>query len=180
MTDRNSENLDRFIRRVQSTFTNHEKMLQDCQRQVQQLSRHVAINLSTSNAEQTMEQLERDTAHYTQVVMLAGYAGFLTLWTQTRSEMSLWMFASTGVLISVSLFTFVVFALYKGWTMGRFFSRKPPFRVAELNQAAATANRYWQFAFLVSSVTGLVAGGSLLFWFVYRSVVAAAQLAGAA
>jgi len=180
MNDRDAERLNKFIRGVESTLTNHEKRISECQQKIQYASRQAASQTGQSTVDKTVEELKRDTAHYTQVVMLAGYAGFFTLWTQTRNEMSLWLFASTGALISTSLFVFVVFELYKAWALGRLFSRKPPFHVDDVNNAIASANKYWHPAFLVSSITGLVSGISLLAWFVYKSVVAAGHIVGAA
>ena len=93
---------------------------------LQRQNQHLVHHASQSQVEQTMEELKRGEEHYAQVVMLAGYAGFFTLWTQTRADMSLWMFASTGALISISLFVFVSFELYKAWCIGRFTQKHAP------------------------------------------------------
>ena len=146
------------------------------QRQNQRLAHHA----SQSQAEQTMEELKRGEEHYAQVVMLAGYAGFFTLWTQTKADMSLWMFASTGALISVSLFVFVSFELYKAWCIGRFTQKHPNAYAHEYNQELARVHKHWHVIFVLSAGTGVISGLSLLFWFVYKTIVSAAALAGAA
>ena len=143
-------------------------------------NQHLAHHASQSMAGQTMDELKRGEQHYAQVVMLAGYAGFFTLWTQTRADMSLWMFASTGALISVSLFVFVSFELYKAWSLGRFDQKNPHAHANHYNQELERIHRHWHVVFVLSAGTGVIAGLSLVFWFVFKSIFSAAALMGAA
>ena len=106
--------------------------------------------------------------------MLAGYAGFFTLWTQTKSQMSLWMFASTGALISISLFVFVCDEIYKTLSLGLFYRGKTVIFENELNQELEKIHKYWLLIFILSAGTGVVAGLSLVFWFVYNTILSVA------
>jgi hypothetical protein len=170
----------RFSERVQSAINQQAERTGGLEKKVDGISRYLAYQQSNSEADKAMADIQRREEHYTQVVMLAGYGAFFALWTQTRSEMSLWMFASTGALICISLITFVGFELYKSWRMGGFFlSHKSP-TVREINDEVDQINRSWRIVFAVSAGTGLIAGASLLLWFVYKTIVAAAQLSGAA
>jgi hypothetical protein len=177
---RQDDPLKQFGERVQTAINQQAKRTGDLEKKVEGISRYLANQHSTSEADQTMADIQRKEEHYTQVVMLAGYGAFFALWTQTRSEMSLWMFASTGALICVSLLTFVGFELYKSWRMGGFFSRHKSPSVREINDEVELINKHWRLVFGVSAGTGLLSGMSLLLWFVYKTIVAASQLSGAA
>lgn len=179
MIGRQDDPLRRFSERVQTAINQQAKRTGEIERQVESIGRHLAYQRSTSEADQTMADIQRREEHYTQVVMLAGYGAFFALWTHTRSEMSLWMFASTGALICVSLLTFLGFELYKSWRMGGFFSRHKSPNARQINDEVDQINKYWRLVFAVSAGTGLIAGTSLLLWFVYKTIVAASQLLGA-
>ena len=177
---RSKDPLKDLANRAKRGFEQQAAQINALERQNQALTRHIASQSSHAAAGQAMDELKRGEEHYSQVVMLAGYAGFFTLWAQTRADMSLWMFASTGTLISISLFVFVLFELFKAWSMGRFFQQHPHADVHQLNEQVAKTNRHWHVAFMLSAVTGVVAGLSLLFWFVYTTIVAAASIGSAA
>ena len=180
MYGRQRDPLQELAKKAQRGFEQQAAQINALQRQNQNLAHQIASQNSQSQAGQTMDELKRGEEHYSQIVMLAGYAGFFTLWTQTKSDMSLWMFASTGALISVSLFAFVCFELYKAWSMGRFYQRNPNAYAHELNEKIARVNKHWHLVFILSAGTGVVAGMSLLFWFVYTTIFVATALAGAA
>jgi hypothetical protein len=75
---------------------------------------------------------------------------------------------------------FVGFELYKSWRMGGFFTRHKSPNVREINDEVELINKHWRLVFGVSAGTGLLSGISLLLWFVYKTIVAASQLSGAA
>lgn len=180
MFGKSRDPLRELAKDTQRGFKQQASEIDALRRQNQVLANHIANQQSKSAAAVTMDELKRGEEHYSQVVMLAGYAGFFTLWTQTRSDMSLWMFASTGALISLSLFAFVMFELYKAWSMGRFFQKHPHANVHQLNAHVAHVNKHWHIVFALSAGTGVLAGVSLLFWFVYTTIGAAAHLGSAA
>jgi hypothetical protein len=179
MFNRPRDPLKELAQQAQRGFKQQAGQIDALRRQNQDLANWVARQNSESEAGQTMGDLKRGEEHYAQVIMLAGYAGFFTLWTQTRGEMSLWMFASTGALISISLTVFVGFELFKAWSLGRFYQQHSTIYAHELNAKIEQIQKHWHVAFLISSVTGVTAGLSLLLWFVFKSIYAAAMLVGA-
>ena len=179
MFGRQRDSVQELAKKAQRAFEQQAGLINVLQQQNQHLANQIARQNSQSQAGKTMDELRRGEEHYAQVVMLAGYAGFFTLWSQTKSSMSLWLFASTGALISISLMVFVAFELYKALAMGRFYQCHPNPNATELNSKAADVNQYWHVVFGVSAATGVTAGLSLLLWFVYTSILAAAALAGA-
>ena len=176
MFGRQRDPMRELANKTQRVFEQQNAQINDLQRQNQHLARHV----SQSQAGQTMYELKRGEEHYAQVVMLAGYAGFLTLWTQTRADMSFWMFASTGALISISLFVFVSFELYKAWSLGRFSQKNRNAHAHQYNEELERIHKHWHVIFILSAGTGVLAGLSVLFWFVYNTILSAAALASAA
>jgi hypothetical protein len=180
MFGRQRDPAQELARKAKRAFDEQSAQLNALQKQNHSLANQIARRNSQSQAGQAMDELKRGEAHYAQVVMLAGYAGFFTLWTQTKSEMSLWMFASTGALISISLMVFVAFELYKTWELGRFYQCHPHPDVHELNGKLQEINKHWHIIFGVSAGSGVTAGISLLLWFVYKTIVAAASMSGAA
>ncbi|MFT3898454.1 MAG: hypothetical protein QM719_12310 [Thermomonas sp.] len=173
MFGRQRDPVQELARKAQQGFTQQAAQIDALRRQNQSLASQIASQNSQSRAERTMEELKRSEEHYAQVVMLAGYAGFFTLWTQTKSQMSLWMFASTGALISISLFLFVCYEIYKTWSLGRFYRGKTVIYENELNEQLEKIHKHWHLIFTISAGTGVVAGLSLVFWFVYNTILSA-------
>ena len=174
MFGRQRDPVHELARKVLGGFTQQSAQIDALQRQNQFLASQIASQNLQSRAEQTMEEIKRSEEHYAQVVMLAGYAGFFTLWTQTKSQMSLWMFASTGALISISLFVFVCDEIYKTLSLGLFYRGKTVIFENELNQELEKIHKYWLLIFILSAGTGVVAGLSLVFWFVYNTILSVA------
>ncbi|WP_374473371.1 hypothetical protein [Arenimonas sp.] len=112
-------------------------------------------------------------SHYTQLVMVIGYGAFFTLWVQTKGLMSGWLFASTGLLITISLLVFIIVELAKAYIQGKYL---PLVMAGKLSNAEYLAKldrqmSHWLWTFLVSATTGLAAGCSLFIWFLYRTVI---------
>lgn len=143
----------------------------------QHLSAHSLALGTTQKQECTsnMSSLRDQEQHYVQLILLVGYAGVFTLWVQTRQDMSDWMFASTGALITISLFFFVGFELYKALVVGKALAalKSGDYSVDVHNNAAERVNKHWYVCFAISAGTGVLAGVSLLLWFVYRTIMAA-------
>ena len=180
MFGRQRDPVKELAKKAQRGLDKQAAQINELHRQNQNLAHQIARQNSQAQAGQTMDEMRRGEEHYAQVIMLAGYAGFFTLWTQTRSDMSLWMFASTGALISISLFVFVGFELYKAWSTGRFYQKNPTPYAHELNEELERINKHWHLVFILSAGTGVISGLSLVSWFVYSTIVAAAKIASAA
>lgn len=150
------------------------------QRLRHELGGHIAmLQRGHSVREEAREYLAANT-HYTQLVMMVGYGAFFTLWVQTKQQMSGWLFASTGLLITVSLLVFIVVELAKAYVQGKYL---PLVVAGELDQTEYEEKlrrqaRHWLWTFVVSVSTGLAAGCSLLFWFLYRTLLEGFALLG--
>jgi len=173
---RQSDPLRELSGRIQKALNQQADRIARVEKTVEGVERHIASRNARSEVDQAMADLQRREEHYTQVIMLAGYGAFFALWTQSKAEMTLWLFASTGALICVSLLTFVGFELYKSWRMAALFAPGKRPTVAAINAEVDRINPPWRWAFFLSAGSGLLAGGSLLLWFVFKTIVAAAHL----
>mgnify|MGYP003576102807 CR=1 FL=1 len=176
MIGRQSDPLNQFASRVQTAFDKQSRRIEELEKSISRISRNGLSQQANAMVHQAVTELQRREEHYTQVIMLAGYGAFFALWTQSRAEMSLWLFASTGTLICVSLLSFVGFELYKSWRFGAFFAPGKTPTVPEVNAEIDRINAPWRWVFFVSAGTGLLAGTSLLLWFVFKTIVSASQL----
>lgn len=112
---------------------------------------------------------------YTNLVIVAGYAGFLTVWTNVRTTMTHRELVASGLAIFVSLAVFVVWEIftmiYLARAMQQFarVAEAPPSKVAEIfgqmqraQQRAVLRNRaLWMWALLATLIPGLFAAGVL-------------------
>lgn len=124
---------------------------------------------------------------YTQILLLIGYGGFFALWTQTADKMSLWMFASTGLGIIISMITFIgheVATTYVQSTITlrcRAAAKDGPIDGADwlrkTREAEAALDRHYKWVFWVTAISGFGSGLALLFWFLWTTVQAAWKLA---
>lgn len=142
-----------------------EKRQKAAQRQHDQFMR-------ARRAEELARQQAAGATHYTQIIMVLGYGGLFTLWIQLRGEMSDWFWAVTGTLITFSLLVFIGFELAKAYAQDA--PRKPD---AKMSLSARVAE-WWRTCFLLAAGSGLLAGGSILIWFVYRAWLEALILMG--
>jgi len=95
MFGRQRDPVQELAKKAQRAFDQQAGQINALHQQNHNLANQLARQNSQFQSGQTMDELKRGEEHYAQIVMLAGYAGFFALWTQTRNEMSLWMFAST-------------------------------------------------------------------------------------
>lgn len=176
------EDQRRDARRLQQE--NARKLEAYLKQREQQLRTEIGRQLAMQNRGRSVQEEAREylaaNTHYAQLVMVVGYGAFFTLWLQTKQQMSGWLFASTGLLITISLLVFIVVELAKTYIQGRYL---PLVIAGKLDQAAYEKKvqriaRHWLWTFLVSVATGLAAGCSLLFWFLYRTVLEGFALLG--
>lgn len=174
MFGRAPDPIKRLAADVQEGLLRQHKRISALEQHLAAVSRSVGL-AHLKDKDSSMASLRDQEQHYVQLILLVGYAGVFTLWVQTRGEMSNWMFASTGALITLSLLSFVGFELYKAFTVGRRLSTitEKDDLEAEYNKSVERVNKYWFASFVVSAVSGVTAGLSLLLWFVYRAIMAA-------
>lgn len=101
-----------------------QRMQQRCARQSQDIYNHInsiyreqSLNHQISaieNQKQLLAHLYQRSSAYTQLIIVAGYASFFTVWQLTKSYLSkpVVMFTGICILLSVS-----VFVLYEVWKM---------------------------------------------------------------
>jgi len=68
---------------------------------------------SIRNAKELLAHTYASANSYTNLIIVAGYVGFFTLWSSLIDRLSMWAIASSGALILASLLTFISFELYK-------------------------------------------------------------------
>lgn len=122
---------------------------------------------------------------YTNLVILAGYAGLFALWQFARDHLSRGQTIWVAFLLLISIAIFVIYEIYKAYFTTRLlrdYSRvfQDPGNTAsasaiikamnafdaEKKGATILAYRVWGFAFLATTVTGLAAATVLAYAFI--------------
>lgn len=176
MFERNGpEDLKREARRAQQEANRRlkEHLEQRDQRLRHELGRQTAMLQQRSAVSDEAREYLAANSHYTQLVMVVGYGAFFTLWVQTKGLMSGWLFASTGLLITTSLLVFIAVELIKAYIQGRYLPRVVAGTMSqgEYQEKIGLLMGHWLWTFILSVATGLTAGCSLFFWFLYRTIV---------
>ena len=182
-SDRVTRQVNEQLQRINVAFQDVHKRLRALEGQGARAAEVQAMN---DDAARQVEEYESRGRAYTQVLLLIGYGGFFALWSQTVDKMSLWMFASTGLGILVSMLTFIAYEVATTYVQStaaiRFRAASPDGRGDALavrravKDALAALDRYYKAVFLVTAISGFGSGISLLFWFIWTTILAAWQL----
>ena len=118
---------------------------------------------------------------YTNMVLGLGYAGFFGLWALTKEYLTNGQVLWSALLIAISLFTFILFEVYKSFYLSQSLlglqkavSDPPNFRQkmlqwqSESNEKVITYGKIWFSVFWVTVVTGI--GGALIL--IYAFIIA--------
>jgi hypothetical protein len=124
---------------------------------------------------------------YTNLIIIAGYAGFFALWQMTKDYLGRKQALLSALFILVSLIVFIVFEIYKAHFTSRVLRRYQQAVVNPENknslvtlvetmnsfersemQSALHFVTFWNFTFWVTTITGLAAGIILGAAFVHR------------
>lgn len=124
---------------------------------------------------------------YTNLIMIAGYAGFFALWQMTKDYLGRKQTLSSALLMLISVVVFVVFEIYKAHYTSRILRRyqqalsRPENKIglAAMVETMNTFERderdsalhfvtFWNLSFWVTTITGLGAGVILVVAFVHR------------
>jgi hypothetical protein len=127
-----------------------------------------AAHAQLTRANEIYERYNTENIHYANVVILLGYGGFFALWSSLAGKMSRGLFGAAGLLMGVSLLIFLVFEVSKigacSWAMQK--AEKNNFderlTLGHLNATLNKVDRWWLWAFIPAVVTGLSAGGIVL------------------
>lgn len=124
---------------------------------------------------------------YTNLMIIAGYAGFFALWQMTNTYLGKKQTFFSALLMLLSIMIFVLFEIYKAHFSSGLLRRyqqtvqdkenrsSPEILVEKMNQfeavernAALRFVRLWQFTFWATTITGVAAGLILAAAFVHR------------
>jgi len=117
---------------------------------------------------------------YTNIIMVAGYVVFYTVWSKSEEYLSDFWFVLSALLVTVSTFVFVCFEVYKSLIfreelkgLNEVFDAPPDQFDKKIydqrtKEAHLTnqANRVWIVVFPVTLITGLIGSAIVMFGFV--------------
>lgn len=131
---------------------------------------------------QLNEKLMGHATNYTNLIMVAGYAGFFAFWSTLTGKIPAWLFSTCGLLITLSLTLFISWELIKMFwssshmrkTQAILAQSRRPATVADYEKAtrefSAAAHKVWML-FLIPSVTTGVLAAIMLVGFFCRELV---------
>ncbi len=131
-----------------------------------------------------ISQMLDKSAAYANVLMSVGFAGLLTAWTVTSASLGKTQNAFIGLMILISLFTFVCWEIlkmlavsYEGGSLQKVIDKPWPDMSSEerrfhirFETLDSWFKRAWRWFFLVSFVSGLVAALTLATLLFFRMV----------
>lgn len=166
--------LEQFRRDVISDLQTHARAISELQRIAQ--AQHWT-ELPSPDSRNVEEMLSRQ-QHYANTITLIGYGGFFALWASVAETMPSWLFATCGLLITISLIVFVLWEILRMRVISRLLKEallpeghSTPLPDAKaipmiVTRAAQFDARFHAVMFWSSTVTGVAAGLGLLAYFV--------------
>jgi len=121
-------------------------------------------------------------ASYTNLIMVAGYAGYFAFWSTLVTKLPQWIFALCGLLMTLSLTLFISWEIIKAFWTGRYLHQvqkilgKPRGRqtLSEVQTLGSTfsakGRRWWIWFFATSVITGISAASVLVIYFAVELV----------
>ncbi|MBA1196919.1 hypothetical protein G7011_07350 [Pseudomonas plecoglossicida] len=121
-------------------------------------------------------------ASYTNLVMVAGYAGYFAFWSTMVTKLPQWIFALCGLLMTISLTLFIAWEIIKAFWTGRYLHQvqkilgNPRGRqtLSELQILGSTfsakGRKWWAWFFATSVITGISAASVLVIYFAMELV----------
>jgi hypothetical protein len=162
---------ERAHSQLNAAFEKQNQRIQQLERQLAMRSQQPFLPPSHSGEE---DEKFRDHEHrYANTILLLGYGGFFALWSSTAGHMPKILWGWSGLFICISLLFFILFELAKtaaGSSALTFFakSKEPPTpseQTTIVNRRIDAVNRFWPLVFGVSTMTGLIAGGIVVWCF---------------
>ena len=186
------------LQRCQFAFTDEERNVShlpfeewsdQIARSVQTLNEDMhtlKVNSATDKQVEALIQLQEkqmtNQASYTNLIMVAGYAGYFAFWSTLVTKMPQWVFALCGLLMTLTLTLFIAWEIIKAFWTGRYFHQvqeilgKPrgSRTLSELqavgSKFSAKGRRWWIWFFATSVITGLSAATVLIIYFAVELV----------
>lgn len=126
---------------------------------------------------QLNEKLMINATNYTNLIMVAGYAGFFAFWSSLSGKIPALLFAACGLLITLSLTLFISWELIKMFWSAKHMRKaqailaksRRPATVAEYEKAFrefnAETQKVWMLFLIPSVATGVLAAVMLVGFF---------------
>ena len=143
------------------------------------------LNLAVETQTKIISEGFEKATNYTNLIIVAGYAGFFALWQMTREYLNRDQVLISALLMMVSIIVFIVFEIYKAlntsivlWKYSQLFTNTNNISSVEVMQSAINTfqarqsksnNRLlvlWGLVFAVTTATGLAAAFVLLYAFI--------------
>lgn len=147
--------------------------------QFQNFKNRYEMDKQIEAVQQLNDKLIAASVNYTNLILVAGYAGFFAFWSTLSGKVPTLLFSITGLLILTSLVLFISWELIKmcwGALHMRKVSRilagqKGPRVIAQYDAAQVDfqrrSNRVWVFFLIPTIITGLGAACGLIGYFAY-------------
>lgn len=144
------------------------------------------VNSATDKQIEAFVQLQEkqmsNQASYTNLIMVAGYAGYFAFWSTLVAKIPQWTFAVCGLLITVSLTIFIAWEIIKAFWTAKYFHEVQsilakshgPQTIVQLQGVGAAfskkGRRWWMCFFGTSVLSGLLAAATLIVYFAVELV----------
>ncbi|MBI4780641.1 MAG: hypothetical protein HY785_04895 [Oscillatoriophycideae cyanobacterium NC_groundwater_1537_Pr4_S-0.65um_50_18] len=162
------------------------KNLEGLNREVNDLRRfqaNVEYDKQVQTVLEIISRLQTSNASYTNLILAAGYAAFFAFWSTLKSDMPIKLYATSGLLMVLSLMFFIAWEIIKMiWTTlalrsieGKLTSRPPePDTMAkfqqEINAFDRRIGRLWIYFLFPTITCGITSGLCLVGFFVWKLV----------
>ncbi|MGJ7547601.1 hypothetical protein [Pseudomonas alloputida] len=161
-----NSDLDRWCRDI-------HRVVEGLVEEVEQMRQEQAVEKQISALIQLNEKLMSNATAYTNLIMVAGYAGYFAFWSTLAGKIPTWLFNACGLAITVSLTLFISWEIVKMFwgakhmrkTQAILGKRAHPNVLVEFEKAFQDFNsrtqRVW-LVFLVPTVVSGIAAACLL------------------
>lgn len=129
--------------------------------------------------EQIINSIFEQSRSYVNIIMMGGYAGLFAVWNFTKDDLVHWQSMTVGLLITLSILSFVLFEIYGGWLRttqvfglteqlekAKQMEKFPDDYGKQEQERAKIMKKVWPFFFFVTLTSGILAGIILLYSFV--------------
>lgn len=107
------ESCRRWVEELRQQFIQRDAELVRQINEVVERQRRMGSTDQLQIAKEFNAQMYQNAMQYTNLVIVAGYAGFFGLWQITKDVLKPWEIRTTGALMAISLFCFIAFEIYK-------------------------------------------------------------------
>lgn len=90
-----------------------QQVLEELVREVEQMKQDQVVEKQISAFIQLNEKLLSNATAYTNLIMVAGYAGFFAFWSTLSGKIPAWLFNACGLAITLSLTLFITWEIVK-------------------------------------------------------------------